>query len=285
MNINLNSGMTNFKVRRQNFGVGTLLFLLLLGAAFTGGGIFALRSNKVDPDWTRVTGEVVDSSSHISDGTTMYSPIVKYQVDGQPHKVGSSISSSAYPTIGKQQEIAYNPARPDQSKVVESSSSQLFIYLFPLIGILCIVSAPYYFVRSAKRGGNIKQLMQGGQKVQGVLVDIQSEGSNSSKSYKIIVAATDHSGVVQNYVSDTLTGIGGLAMADFRNIPIPIDVYVDPTNPQNYYVNIADIPNLTAERIGELLKLATQNSQSIVPATQVQPSTPPINPTFPPSQT
>ena len=125
--------------------------------------------------------------------------------------------------------------------------------------------------------------MQSGQKLQGILVDVQSEGSDNNSGYKIVVSATDTSGAVQNYVSDSLTGIGGLAIADFRSNPIPIDVYIDPANPQNYYVDVADIPNLTPERIGELIKSAMQNKQGTTFANGEKPSTTPINATLPPS--
>ena len=285
MNININPNMTNLKVRRQKFGIGSLIFLFIFGAIFMSLGILALKSNKVDPSWTKVTGEIVDSSSHISDGSTTYSPVIKYEVGGQSYKVAGSLSSSSYPNIGEKREVAYNPVRPDQSKVVETASSQWFLYLFPFIGIVCLALTPYLFIRSVKRSSHIKRLMQSGQKLQGVLVDVQSAGNNKSISYKIVVSASDLNGTVQNYVSDTLKGIGGLAMADFRNTPIPIDVYIDPTNPQNYYVDIADVPNLTPDRIGELIKSAMQNKQGTTFADKEEPSTPPINPTFPPSHT
>lgn len=277
--------MTNYKARRQKFGIGSLLFLMLFGAIFTGLGVLALVSNKVDPSWTRVTGEVVDSSSHRNDGSTTYSPIVQYEVNDQSYRVVSSISSSSYPRIGEKREIAYNPVRPDQSKVVQSASTQWFIYLFPIVGVACLAIAPYAFIRSARRSNNINQLMQSGQQLQGILVDIRPDGSNNNSGYKIVVAATDPSGAVQNYTSDSLTGIGGLAVADFRNTPIPIDVYIDPLRPQDYYVDVADIPNLTPQRIGELIKSATQNKQVTPFADEEKPSTPPINPTPPSSQT
>lgn len=277
--------MMNFKVRRQKFGIGSLLFLFLFGAVFTGAGGFALKSIEVDPDWTRITGEVVDSSSRTSDGSTTYTPVVKYEVNGQSHRVGSSMSSSSYPHIGEKRKVAYNPSHPDQSKLVESIGSTWWLYLFPLVGIICLALAPYMFIRSAKRSGNINRLMQSGQKLQGIMVDVQSEGDNNNSGYKIMVSATNLNGVVQNYVSDSIAGIGGLAMADFRNNPIPIDVYIDPTNPQNYYVDVADIPNLTPERIGELIESAMQNKQSSTFADREGLSTPPINPASPPSHT
>lgn len=102
-------------------------------------------------------------------------------------------------------------------------------------------------------------MIQNGQQLQGVLVNINSSGSGSGSSYRIEVSAVDPSGAVQNYLSDHLTGIGGLAMMDFRNTPIPIDVFVDPLDHRNYYVDVADIPNLTPERIMELLKSVAIN--------------------------
>ena len=110
------------------------------------------------------------------------------------------------------------------------------------------------FIRSVQRDNKIKKLIQNGQQLQGVLVNINSSGSGSGSSYRIEVSAVDSSGAVQNYLSDPLTGIGGLAMMDFRNTPIPIDVFVDPLDHRNCYVDVADIPNLTPERIMELLK-------------------------------
>ena len=277
--------MTNFKVKRKKFGISSLLFLLVFGAIFTGTGFFVLNSNKIDPNWTKVTGEVVESSSHTSNSSTTYSPVVKYEVNGQTYRVASSISSSSYPNIGAKREVAYNPARPDQSKVVEGINSTWWLYLFPLIGIICLALAPYLFIRSFNRSGKINRLMQSGQKLQGILVDVQSEGGKNNSGYKIIVSATNTSGTVQNYVSDSLTGIGGLAMADFRNSPIPIDVYVDPANPHIYYVDVADIPNLTPERIGELIKSAMQNKQDNMFADGEKPTPPTIIPTLPPSHT
>ena len=271
--------MMNPNVRRRKFGAGTLLYLFIFGVMFTGGGLFALQSNKVDPSWTKTTGQIVDTSSRTRDDSTTYSPVITYEVQGQSYRVLSNSGSSSYPTIGAEREVAYNPARPDQSKVVETASTQGFLYLFPALGILVMIAAPVAFVISRKRSHAITRLVQSGQKLPGVLVDIQTTGSSNSSdsnNFTITVAAADPSGAVHNYVSDSLGGVGGLAMADFRNSPISIDVYVDPTNPQNYYVDISDVPNLTPERIVALIKSA---------ATSQQPNTimPIANPTVAPA--
>ncbi|MDB5164847.1 MAG: hypothetical protein JWL89_473 [Candidatus Saccharibacteria bacterium] len=275
MNINFNSNMmTGFKTRRQKFGVGSLIFLLLFGAMFTGAGVVALKSTKIDPSWSRVSGQVTDSSSSISNGSTIYAAVVQYKVNGQAYQVTSSTSSSSYPHIGDSRQVAYNPSQPNEAKVVEGAGSTWWLYLFPAVGIACLVIAPYTFIKSLRRSGDINHLIQVGQKLQGVLTDVQSMGgNNNNNSYKIVVSATDNTGTVQSYVSDVLGGIGGLAMADFRNNPVPIDVYVNPANPKDYYVDVSDIPNLTPERIAELIKSAT-HSQSNTFADGEKPPTP-----------
>ncbi len=286
MEINLNSNMMGgLKTKRQKFGIGSLIGMLLFGVIFAGGGIFALTSNNVDSSWTRVSGKVVRSSSSTSDGSTTYTPVVEYSADGKSYEVTGSIGTSSHPSIGSSREVAYNPEHPDQGKVIESAGAMWFVYLFPIIGILTILYAPYQFIRSRKRDAAINNLVQTGQKSQGVLVDIQNQNTsnnstNSTNTYRIVVAATGPDGTVQNCVSDPLTGIGGLAMANFRNTPIPIDVYFNPTNPQEYYVDVSDIPNLTPERIGELLK-STVSKQPDSTVTGEKPPMPPIPPIGP----
>lgn len=284
MNIQLNSNMlgNGFKAKRQKFGVGSLIFLLLFGAVFAGAGFFAINSSKVDPNWTRISGEVVDSSSRISDGSTTYTAVVKYSVNGQEYQTTSSFSSSFAPTIGEKREIAYNPSQPNQAKVVEGAGATWWLWLFPIIGVAILIIAPVSFIKSLKRSSEINNLMQTGQKLQGILTDIQSAGSNNNNSYKIVVSATDNTGTVQNYVSDSIGGIGGLAMADFQSNPIPIDVYIDPTNPQNYYVDIADIPNLTPERITQLIQSAAKTAQPQTVLNAQQPTVPPADNSQPP---
>lgn len=84
MNINLSSNPANLNLRRQKFGIISLVFMLLFGGAFMGAGVFALNSIQPDPNWTKVTGDVVEASSSSSSGSTSYTPVVRYVVNGQP---------------------------------------------------------------------------------------------------------------------------------------------------------------------------------------------------------
>lgn len=271
---------SGFKVKRQKFGVGILIFLVIFGAVFTGAGYFALNSSSVDAGWQRVSGEIVSLSNGTSDGSTTYSPVVKYSVDGEAYRVTSSFSSSFAPTIGETREVAYNPAQPNQAKVVEEAGTTWWLWVFPLSGVAIIVIAIISFIKSLQRSGEIRRLMQTGQKLQGVMTDLQSTGTNNNGS-KIVVSAVDATGATQSYLSDSITGIGGIAMADFQTNPIAIDVYVDPLNPKNYYVDIADVPGLTPQRISELLQSAAKRVQTQTVAAP-QPTTPPVDNPQPP---
>lgn len=245
-----------FSSQREKFSILSLMIMLIVGGAFTSIGLLIYSSSQIDESWSRVSGSIVDVSSRISDGSTTYSPVVQYDVDGKSYTVGSNMSSSSRPNIGDTREVAYDPNRPAAGKLVPGGGERLLLLLFPLIGIILLVLGPVMFMRSLKRSKNIKRLISSGHKLQGVLVDIMGGASSKNSSYKIVVSATDTNGTVQNYVSDPLKGIGGLAMADYRNSPIPIDVFVDPGDPQHYYVDISDIPNLTPARITELISAA-----------------------------
>jgi hypothetical protein len=274
-----NFGNTGFKVKRTKFGIGSLLVTLLFGAIFSGAGVLIFKNLQIDESWTRTQGKVVDVSSRISDGSTTHTAIIGYTVDGMNYRVSDSTSSGSYPTIGNPSEVAFNPARPAQSKVVAGATAKLFVFVFGGIGLLVMLSAPIFFFRSIKRSSKIDDLTQTGQKVQGILSDIQTNSSgNSNSSYKIVVSAADISGTVQQYTSDSLSGIAGLALSDFRNNPVPIDVYIDPTNPENYFVDISDIPNLSADRIAELIRTAGRQTQP----QSVMPNQPQSNNPLPP---
>jgi hypothetical protein len=291
MNFTFNSNMIGSrKTHRKKVGIGTLALFLIIGIAFTVAGIALVNSSKINPDWKRVNGTVVGSTTSFSNGgtsnSTTYTPIIQYTVSGQAYHIAGSTGSSSYPVKGTPKQVAYDPSSPGHAKQVVSGGARAFFYVFPLAGILVIIGSILGFIRSSRRSHDIGDLMSTGQKIQGVIVDIQSTmmntttntggfGNATSASYKVVVAATDANGQVHNYTSDSLQGIEGLAMADFRANPIPVDVYVDPANPNNYYVDVSELPNLSPDRIAGLIKSAAGATQyhSIVPGQAPSPAT------------
>jgi len=246
--------------------MNALVLFLLAGIVFFGAGLFAVMDTKIDRNWIKTSAEVVDFFKNRSAGKRggLDRPVYEYSVDGRSYRITSNIGSQFNPAVGERGEVAYNPDRPDQAKVVESAGSWLFLLMFPLVGISFLIIGPVLFVRSLRRSKHISDLIRTGQKLEGILVEVQpanginvQSGNKKTRGmYKVLVSATDRAGIVQNYISDPVINIGGLAMVDFRNDPILIDVYVNLTNSQDYYVDISDLPNLTSQRVSELAQLA-----------------------------
>ncbi len=236
------------KLKRHVFGISTLFFLELFGLIFVGIGVGFASRRKIDPTWIRAQGEVIDIVEMPgSRRGPSYYPLFKYVVNHQSYQFRREWSSSGYPVLGSKEEIAYNPNRPDQAKAVEGIGSWIFLLLFPSIGALMVIMAPILFIRSSKRSQIIKNLIQIGNKVPGVIAKVKSVGGPKGiNSYKIIVSATDNTGVTKEYISDRVGSYADLAVIDFHKNSIPIGVYINPTNHQQYYVDIDSMPDLTS---------------------------------------
>src|SRR3989338_5680768 len=242
---------------RHKFGLAFLALFLLFGAAFVSAGLIGFRSLGVDERWERVSGVVTDVISQREDEGTLYAPVVGYEVDGRPYEVASRSRSSVYPTLGASREVAYNPNRPDQAKLVEGVGVKLFFLIFLLVGGMFVVIGPTFFLQSRRRSKVIEHLVHSGKKLQGVLIEVRQVGSFNKKTlYKVVVAAADTHGSVKNYESDSVSGIGGLLMVDLQKTPVPVDVFLDPIDPGQFYVDVSDLPNLTPHNLHDLISRA-----------------------------
>ena len=147
--------MPGYKVRRQKFGVLPLIVLVLAGGVFLAAGLAALNSGKIDPSWARVTGEVRGFISQKQDGKDVYAPTVDYTVSGQKYTAYGNVFSSFQPDTGEEQEVAYNPAKPDESKVVAGGTTKFVLLIFPAVGALLLFFGITMFVKSILRTRNI----------------------------------------------------------------------------------------------------------------------------------
>lgn len=268
--------MNIFKIKRQKTGLGSLVIFLGMGVVFIVPGYAIYSSSQPDPNWVKVEGSVIGNSSSISDGSTMYTPIVEYTAQGRKLQTTANMSSSSPAQIGGKREVSYDPTQPHVAKVTSSGMELLFVALFPIIGVLIIVIGLVSFVRSVKRTNEIKHLMNSGFKLQGIVTDIRasSVSRNNKSSSIVVVSAVDHTGAVRHFGSDALTGINRIALSGFQNDPIPVDVYIDMNSTEKYYVDIDDLPDLTSDKIAELLKgVASPGGAAAVENI----STPPIN--------
>lgn len=146
----------------RSFGVGALIGTLAIGIIFIAVGYFVITSFKIDSSWKRVTGTVISESVSIqqnnndsnninsSNNSITYAPIVEYVVSDVKYQKQGSVSSSSHPTIGSSRQVAYNPNNPGDAKIVESNTTQMLFWLFPIVGLLVLLFAPFAFWRSKK---------------------------------------------------------------------------------------------------------------------------------------
>ena len=261
--------VNNFmKTRRDKPSLASTILALLFGILFLLPVMYVGSVTRIDPDWVKTQGTVIEIAViDSSDGVT-YAPVVSYVVDGITYSVRQSYSSSARPNLGEKMTVGYNPSNPAEAKIKSGSSLLLFMALFAAVGLFVIITSLVSYVRSIFRTREITALTNTGQKVQGIITNILDTKSRSTR-YKVVVSAPNLAGQVTHYVSDEITGIGAIAMMDYTSNPIPVDVYIDPTNPEKYYVDIADLPSLTPDKIASLITRSEQSS-----GTQPLPPTP-----------
>jgi hypothetical protein len=262
------------KPKRRKFGVGTMIFFVLIGSVFATIGIFAINMTKIDGGWTRVAAEVVDIDTHTSDGDLMYAPICSYTVNGQDYTIKSNSSSNISPSLGGDCEVAYNPANPEEAKVDAGAMGMIVFWIFPVVGIVIILVGIISFVTSRKRAHTIDDLVKTGRKIAGILTGVNNTSStNGVQNYKLVVSADDGTGAVREFTSDTVVGGAWvIATANFATNPVPIDVYLSSNDPNKYYVDISDVQNLTSEQIQQMAASANGPAPAVPPVTVVAPT-------------
>lgn len=85
MNINLNPDLfrNGLKNKRAKFGIGSSLITLTVGFVFVVVGTLFLSGSKIDENWIKINGQIIDTKTNRSNDSTTYSAVVSYEVDGQ----------------------------------------------------------------------------------------------------------------------------------------------------------------------------------------------------------
>ena len=117
------------------------LMFLVGGVVFAFLGYSNLVSTKKKREtWIAAEGSVVDLAEELGDkGRTLYAPVYQYTFDGRQYSATSKISS-APPRykVGDRITIMVNPARPNDSEVMDSQIS-IFTYGMFAAGVLLLV--------------------------------------------------------------------------------------------------------------------------------------------------
>lgn len=232
-----------------------LLMFIIPGAIFLLIGLLGFDSVRIDSGWNRTFGLVNDVDIVSGSRKTTYTPVVEYKIDGESYIVTGKIYSDNAPIVGSSIEIAYNPQRPSDGKLVqESGGSSLKMWVSTSFGAILLLIGIDMYIKDRRRLREIAELQQNGQKTRGIIDKLVFTGLWSRQPmYKIVARAVGIDGQVNKFTSDQVTGSIANVFKDVRSKKIPIDIYLDLSNPKKYFVDTSIFPTLSADEKAELV--------------------------------
>lgn len=169
---------------------------LIIGAIFMVVGLVFLAPDIPDDEQT-TTGTIVEVETGTnSDGETTFSPVYAYEVDGQDHRLHSSVSSSRRPTIGDTVEIGYSASNPDNARRIGGLEGNIHWIFFGAGAFVFLTGVVHVLISLLLIGFGIKLISDGrkdradaGEQKQGFFTDIFSLARRVS-SGEVDVATT-----------------------------------------------------------------------------------------------
>lgn len=254
-----------YDINVKNVVKGRRFFYIffLIGVIFT---ILMWRvyvSNTIMPKSSdsSVTSTHVEVRTYKSDdGTTMYSPVYLYKVDGESYVCPSYFSSSRNPG-NSNKTVYYDPDNPANC-VVEYSTSDNKILLFMVIPIFSIVIAVVNIMKANKRIKEILKLNQTGKLIKNLPYRLEDTGTaiNGVEIQRPVVEYVLPSGV-----NVTLYGDARYDRKTFDSDGM-VDLLIDENNPENYFIDF-EINRINGNLPQDYYQ---QNSQSISDNSSVQ---------------
>ncbi len=237
------------------FIIGIFFFLLMSGIILSD----YIKLSKLD---SQTISKSVEIKSHTNDeGTTMYSPIYHYRVNGIEYSCSSSSSSSIHP--GTQNKTVYYDSKNPANCMSEYSKSTNMIFLsFMLIPIICIAISVINFRKINKRVKRIKELNQKGKLIKNLPYRLEDTGmrvNNVSIQRPVIDYVLPSGSSITLY--DNPRHDGKAFDADGM-----VDLVIDENNPENYFIDF-EINRLS----GNLPQDYSNQNQPLV---QNEPNTP-----------
>ena len=204
-----------------------LLFLVILGLIYISS---IVRLKSMD---STVTSTSVEVRSYVDDeGSTMYSPVYSYEVNGENYTCGSNSSSSIYPGTDNKT-VYYDSKNPSNCMTEYSKSSNNIMLLFMLIPIIFIVVAVVNIRKVNKKVKTILELNQKGKLVKNLPYRLEDSGTVIN-GVPIQMPVVDY--VLPNGCSITLYGD---PRHDRKTCDADgmVDLLIDENNPQNYFID------------------------------------------------
>lgn len=204
-----------------------ILFLLIFGGIYV---FNVVKLNKLD---STVLSTRVEVKSHINDeGTTMYSPIYHYEVNGEGYICNSNSSSNNNPGT-KNKTVYYDSKNPSNCMTEFSKSENKILLLFLFLPIIFILVGVINMLKINKRVKAINELNQKGKLIKNLPYRLEDTGMvfNNVPIQKPVV----------DYVlpSGEIITLSGDARHDnkYSDADGMVDLLIDEGNLNNYYID------------------------------------------------
>ena len=211
-----------------------VFFLVILGWILISSYI---KLNGLD---STTTSTKVIVHSHINDeGSTLYSPVYYYEVNGKEYMCSSNSSSSIHP--GTSNKIVYYDSKNPSTCMTEySKSSNKILLIFMLLPLIFIVMAVINMRKISKRTKLINELNQKGKLVKNLPYHLEDTGMavNGVQIKRPVVDYTLPSGSVITLYGDPRHD---RKTSDADGM---VDLVIDEKNPDNYFIDF-EINRLT----------------------------------------
>ncbi len=226
-----------FDINTKNVKKGKNIFYIFLAAGLLFlimiGGIYASSIIELNSLDSKVLSEHVEIKSYINDeGTTMYSPVYYYSVNGERYTCGTNSSSNHNP--GTQNKTVYYDSKNPSKCMTEYSKSSNFILLaFMIIPIIFILVAVINIRKVNKRVKAILELNNKGKLIKNLPYRLENTGTviNGVPIQKPVVDYTLSTGKQITLYGDPRND---KKQYDADGM---VDLLIDESNPDNYYID------------------------------------------------
>lgn len=191
--------------------------------------------------WARTVGQVDGFNKKIEGDRVFFEPVFNFEVGGVlQEKLLAKTEVS--PEIGRQASVLFDPQNPTQA-IIGGLEIWRFVGILPIIvGVLAIFSfnkKPQIHLETEEENlRHINKLKRTGVEIKGQIIDIEVIDIHHAKA---IIRAKTVGGLTKNHRSAPIEGLTDGALVGYLSDPRPISIYVNPENPEDYFVNSEDV--------------------------------------------
>ncbi len=224
--------------------LGVLGFLIGVGLIAWSGSIIQDSRNFLATAST-TTGVVTDLRLSSSSRSTTYYPVVRYTAEGAAHTIiGRGGSNPPAYSIGEKVKVIYPPGEPQAGRL----NNFMDLWMLPLIpgglGLVLVLVTLGTLIATRRRRSLNNHLLHTGQRIEAKVTEVAPDTSmqlNGIYPFRIEAQWLDPSvNQMRMFKSDRIW----FNPTDYMPAGGHIGVFIDPSNPKKYHVDISFMPKM-----------------------------------------